>query len=285
PKTAVVTGSGPHPLLIATTAGEVKRSLTVVTKKKVIAFLAGDVLIPCNISGYGTPDLDTTKTAVEWYQKTAEDVTERVLFSLISEEQTAHRNGTRMNVDDLRKGNATLFLPEIRHNEGGTYRCVVIVTPTQAEATTTVEIIAQPVVTLSPKEVTIQKGQETTLTCAVKKFYPGSIDIYWEKNSEHTQHQHVSAADICTESSVQNSDGTFNVTSKVRHQSSSENERLIYSCIIKHKSFTTPSVLNATVTVTACADFLLKIRLCFAALRCYSVLKTSPLLCISKGPK
>uniref|UniRef100_A0A8D0CFG5 Ig-like domain-containing protein n=1 Tax=Salvator merianae TaxID=96440 RepID=A0A8D0CFG5_SALMN len=215
----------------------------------VIAFLARDVLIPCNISGYNTLELDTTKMAVEWKRKTAEDIEEKVLFSLIADEQTSHRNGTRMNVDDLRKGSAALFLPEIQLNEEGTYQCVVTVTPDKAEATTTVELVAQPVVTLSPAEVTLERGQEITLTCAVKNFYPRSIEVYWEKYSKLTQHQSVSAADICTEASVENSDGTFSVTSKLRLLAFSENDGHTYSCIVKHKSFTVLSVFSAILTV------------------------------------
>ncbi|KAJ6665068.1 hypothetical protein lerEdw1_005299 [Lerista edwardsae] len=109
---------------------------------------------------------------------------------------------------------------------------------------------AQPVVLLSPKEVTIERDKEKTVSCVVNKFYPDSIVIQWEKNAKHSPDKSVPAEDICTGSSVENEDGTFNITSKLKLQPSLQDDGNIYNCIVKHKSFSMEPVFSIILTVT-----------------------------------
>ncbi|XP_061466236.1 natural cytotoxicity triggering receptor 3 ligand 1 [Rhineura floridana] len=224
-------------------------TLKVTTRSLMTVALDTDVMIPCDISEYSTPQLDITKTAVEWHWKTSVEETEKIVYSVVSRVHWSSRNNVRMDENNLKKGNAALFLPQIQLSEGGTYRCFVIVTPDQAEGVTVIELFAEPAVNLSPREVTIEKDKERTLSCTVNKFYPGLIEVNWEKKSIYTSDKIVSAEDICMGSSVKNGDGTFSVTSKLRLQPSSQDNGNIYHCIVKHKSFSM-QVFNATLIVT-----------------------------------
>lgn len=109
---------------------------------------------------------------------------------------------------------------------------------------------AKPDINLSPKILTIERDKEKTISCAVNKYYPDEIVVQWEKNSKHTADKSVPAEDICTGSSVKNEYGTFNVTSKLKLQPSLQDDGNIYSCIVKHKSFSLYPVHSVTLTVT-----------------------------------
>uniref|UniRef100_A0A8C5WR26 Ig-like domain-containing protein n=1 Tax=Laticauda laticaudata TaxID=8630 RepID=A0A8C5WR26_LATLA len=99
-------------------------------------------------------------------------------------------------------------------------------------------------------ELEIEKGSVMTLTCTVNKFYPDSIVILWQKHSKHTSDKNVLAEDIYMGTSVRNGDGTYNTTSKLRLQPSSQDQGNVYNCIVKHKSFASYPVYNVTFTVT-----------------------------------
>lgn len=84
----------------------------------------------------------------------------------------------------------------------------------------------------------------------MNKFYPDAIVILWQEHSKQMLNKSVLAEDICTGTSVRNSDGTYNTTSKLRLQPSSQDQGNIYSCIVQHESFARYPVYNVTLTVT-----------------------------------
>ncbi|XP_066475476.1 uncharacterized protein [Tiliqua scincoides] len=217
---------------------------------QVMAFLNSDVLLLCNISRYNTPELDIKKMAAIWYLKTTGGNERRKVYSVVAGEHTSYRNGSQMDEKSLKKGSAALFLPQIQLNESGKYICDVAVTPSKAEGTTILEIVAKPAVILSPEKLTIERDKEKTISCAVNKFYPDSIVVQWQKNSKLTSDKSVPAEDICTGTFVVNEDGTFNITSKLKLQPSLQDDGNLYSCIVKHKSFSMEKVFSVTLTVT-----------------------------------
>lgn len=105
-------------------------------------FLNRDVLLQCNIFQYSTPELNVKKMAVTWYLKTGEN-DRRPVYSIIAGEHTSYRNGSQMDENNLKKGRAALFLPQIQLNESGTYICYVAVTPSKAEGTTVLEVVGK----------------------------------------------------------------------------------------------------------------------------------------------
>ncbi|XP_073203484.1 natural cytotoxicity triggering receptor 3 ligand 1 isoform X6 [Lepidochelys kempii] len=216
-----------------------------------IVSLNDNISIPCKISGYSTAELDLKNVGVTWYLKTPRADQKEEVFTFLIGDHTPHRNGASMSDSDLRRGNAALSLPQIQFKEAGTYTCQVTVTPFDAQGTAVLEVVAQPTVSLSPKEVTIESDKEKTLSCEVNKFYPNSVDIKWMKISKNNQDSSITAEDICTGASVENEDGTFNVTSKLRLQPSLQDNGNVYRCIVSHKTFSAKLLLNSILTVTA----------------------------------
>ncbi|XP_032655128.1 uncharacterized protein LOC116835941 [Chelonoidis abingdonii] len=216
-----------------------------------IVLLNDNISIPCMISGYSTEELDIKDVGVTWYLKTPRADQKEEVFTFLTGDHIPHRNGASMSDSDLRRGNAALSLPQIQFKEAGTYTCQVTVTPFGAQGTAVLEVVAQPTVSLSPKEVTIESDKEKTLSCEVNKFYPNLVDIKWMMISKNNQDSSVAAEDICTGASVENEDGTFNVTSKLRLQPSLQDNGNVYRCIVSHKTFPAELLLNSTLTVTA----------------------------------
>uniref|UniRef100_A0A8B9QB47 Ig-like domain-containing protein n=1 Tax=Apteryx owenii TaxID=8824 RepID=A0A8B9QB47_APTOW len=106
----------------------------------------------------------------------------------------------------------------------------------------------QPSVSLFPNEVTIESDKEKTLTCGVRKYYPHSLDIKWIKISKDNQVTTVRGEDICIEASVENDDGTFNISSKLRVQPSLQDNGNVYRCVVNHRSLTDSILLDTTLT-------------------------------------
>ncbi|XP_039200481.1 natural cytotoxicity triggering receptor 3 ligand 1, partial [Crotalus tigris] len=204
----------------------------------------------CKISDYPPPELDIKKTIFIWYLETSEGNKIEELCSVIAGEHSSNRPGSRLDTIQLKNGNAALFLPQIQLNEEGKYTCVVIVASLRAEGATILDLVAEPTVQLSPKELEIEEGNVKTLTCTVNKFYPHSIFILWEKHSKNTSDKGVLTEDICMGTSVRNGDGTYNTTSKLSLQPSSQDQGNVYSCTVKHMSFSRYPVYNVTLTVT-----------------------------------
>ncbi|XP_043373545.1 uncharacterized protein LOC119857305 isoform X1 [Dermochelys coriacea] len=216
-----------------------------------IVSLNDNISIPCKISGYNTAELDIKNVGVTWYLKTPRADQKEEVFTFLTGDHIPLRNAASMSDSDLRRGNAALSLPQIQFKEAGTYTCQVTVTPFDAQGTVVLEVVAQPSVSLSPKEVTIESDKEKTLSCEVNKFYPNLVDIKWMKISKNNHDSSVTAEDICTGASVENEDGTFNVTSKLRLQPSLQDNGNVYRCIVSHKTFSAKLLLNSTLTVTA----------------------------------
>uniref|UniRef100_A0A8C0GGW4 Ig-like domain-containing protein n=1 Tax=Chelonoidis abingdonii TaxID=106734 RepID=A0A8C0GGW4_CHEAB len=215
-----------------------------------IVSLNDNISIPCKISGFNTAELDIKNVGVTWYLKTPKADQEEKVFTFHAGAHISHRNGASMSDSDLKRGNAALSLPQIQFKEAGIYRCYVIVAPSDAHGTAILEVVAQPEVSLSPKEVTIESNKEKTLSCDVNKFYPNLVDIKWTEISKNNQDSSVAAENIHTGASVENEDGTFNVTSILRLQPSLQDNGNVYRCIVSHKTFPAELLLNSTLTVT-----------------------------------
>ncbi|XP_026562302.1 natural cytotoxicity triggering receptor 3 ligand 1 isoform X2 [Pseudonaja textilis] len=214
------------------------------------AVLGTNVTLQCKISDYAPPELDIKKSIFIWYLETSERNKIEKLYSVVAGEHFSNRDGSRLDTIQLKNGNASLFLPQIQLHEEGKYICVVIVASAKVEGATILDLVVEPTVQLFPKELEIEKGSVKTLTCTVNKFYPDSIVILWQKRSKHTSDKSVLVEDIYMGSSVRNDDGTYNITSKLRLQPSSQDQGNVYNCIVKHKSFASYPVYSVTLTVT-----------------------------------
>ncbi|XP_025934778.1 natural cytotoxicity triggering receptor 3 ligand 1 isoform X2 [Apteryx rowi] len=219
--------------------------------KPMMFFLNTNISIPCLTSEYSTSQLDINNMRITWYLKTQDTDQEKILFTFIAGNHCPFRVGSYMLESEIKKGNAVLFLTKIQLEETGLYRCQVTVTPDDAQGTASLEVVAQPSVSLFPNEVTIESDKEKTLTCGVRKYYPHSLDIKWIKISKDNQVTTVRGEDICIEASVKNDDGTFNISSKLRVQPSLQDNGNVYRCVVNHRSLTDSILLDTTLTVTA----------------------------------
>lgn len=66
---------------------------------------------------------------------------------------------------------------------------------------------------------------------------------------------------------MKNEDGTFNITSKLRLQPSSQDNGNIYSCIVEHKSFPKNLLPSVELLVTGMPFMALSLSLCIMMLQ------------------
>ncbi|XP_063802430.1 uncharacterized protein LOC134970349 isoform X2 [Pseudophryne corroboree] len=109
---------------------------------------------------------------------------------------------------------------------------------------------AKPDCVLSVPELELNPGAEKSVTCYVRHYYPGSVDVHWVKYSKGPSEQYALDSDTCITVPDENEDGTFNVTNKlsVRPKSRREDGE-IYSCIVTHRSLSTRITANFTLSV------------------------------------
>ncbi|XP_067902348.1 uncharacterized protein [Heterodontus francisci] len=187
-----------------------------------------DALLKCK---YSNPEPDLTHVAVRWVFESRTSRTDVYIFN--GGQHLRKRNGAKIFDDALRKGNASLYLPNVQLNEEGNYTCIVFVTPHKEEKSSVMQVSVQPRVSMSAQEVTTANGTETILACDVKEFYPKQINISWLKVSNGKM-EYISK-DQSTEVLITNSDGTFSVSSKLRIEPTLE-DRTKYRCVVKHKT-------------------------------------------------
>ncbi|XP_067902357.1 uncharacterized protein [Heterodontus francisci] len=205
-----------------------------------------DVLLRCKVSDFNTAELDLHYVAIQWFF--IHEKSRRKVYVFNEGNHSSNRPGARMNEDDLRKGNASLYLPKIQINEEGQYTCTVFYTPAKAEKSSVVQVLAQPKISLSNERITIPNGSKGSVRCDVTGFYPQQLDIRWEKRS-HGKTESVTSKDGGGELDS-NDDGTFNKSSQIYIAATSEDDGNIYRCIVKHQSYPNATILEAQLIVT-----------------------------------
>ncbi|XP_069079837.1 uncharacterized protein [Pleurodeles waltl] len=218
-----------------------------VTVSDVSAQLHEDVLMPCRVTGYRTPELDLPNVGVKWSFR-SQNETEEEVYSFNGAEHKASRVGAQITEKELRKGNATLFIPQIKLSDAGRYKCTVFVWSNKAEGGSSLSVLANPKVTLSSSAISVKVGDERSISCAVSQFYPENIEVQWFELSNDK----VSsvAGDICTGALVDNPDGTFNVTSRLRLRPTLEDNEKRYQCTVEHKTLPQNFSVAAALSVT-----------------------------------
>uniref|UniRef100_UPI00398F41B3 CD276 antigen-like n=1 Tax=Pristiophorus japonicus TaxID=55135 RepID=UPI00398F41B3 len=205
-----------------------------------------DVLLGCKVSGFNTAELDLDYVAIKWFL--IHESIRRKVYVFNEGNHSSDRPGARINEDDLRKGNASLYLPKIQINEEGQYTCTVFYTPLKAEKSSVVQVLARPKISLSTERVTIPNGSNGSVRCDVTGFYPKQLDIRWEKLS-HGKTESVTSKDSGG-GLVRNDDGTFNQSSQIYIAATLEDDGINYRCIVKHPSHPNATKLEAQIVVT-----------------------------------
>ncbi|XP_067849968.1 uncharacterized protein [Heptranchias perlo] len=202
-----------------------------------------DVSLECKITGYNTFDL--TNVGVEWHTGPKNQRT--MVYRFQAGAHFPKRPGAKMSEAKLKKGDASLHLPKVQFDEEGEYTCSVFVTPEKAEKSAEMQVSAQPVVHLSTQDITILNGSEGSVRCDVRGFYPQQYDLNWEKISKEKTVKITT--DICTGAQISNSDGTFDVSSRVRIEPTMDDDGNKYKCTVMHRSLPDGRSLEAKLTV------------------------------------
>ncbi|XP_074086284.1 natural cytotoxicity triggering receptor 3 ligand 1-like [Macrotis lagotis] len=216
-------------------------------KTQIVSFNA-NVIINCELYDFHLLPLEINGIEVRWFHRRTNSANEVKVFEYYGGKQTSFRSGASISISGLRMGDASLFLPLIQLQEGGEYRCEVIISPNRAQATSRLEVEAQPSSILLPQEVVVQEKKVFTLECIVAGFYPEPVQIIWKKVISGTHSLIVDNSEAINISS--NNDGTFNATSHLILQPLLEDNGTIYQCVVVHKSLLTPLQSSTTLIVT-----------------------------------
>ncbi|XP_040183920.1 uncharacterized protein LOC120917008 isoform X2 [Rana temporaria] len=217
------------------------------------AALGQDVTLPCILTDSDQPilDLDLLTASVRWDMTL--NGTEHTVYLLTNHIYTVHRNNSKIEENEFRRGIASLSMRDVLESDEGEYTCSVYVTPNKWTAKINVQVSARPAIALTFYELTVEPDHERSVVCEVGRFYPKSITIRWFKSSKGSNDRRALDKDTCNSVPAENSDGTFNATSLiVVKPSSTKEDGDIYSCIVSHRSFNNnDEELNFTLKVKA----------------------------------
>ncbi|CAI9619974.1 unnamed protein product [Staurois parvus] len=150
-----------------------------------------------------------------------------------------------MNDKDLQQGNASLSIPNIQITDEGDYRCFVTFTPDSDFVTSTLQVSVKPQMALSHDQH-IEVGITGSVHCEVSNFYPKAVKIRWVKSSKSNSRN--SSLDRDVPALFRNSDGTFNVTSVLIVEPTTDAEPGdVLFCIVSHRSLEEEITLNVTM--------------------------------------
>ncbi|XP_078271721.1 uncharacterized protein LOC144602449 [Rhinoraja longicauda] len=190
-----------------------------------------DILLKCT---YNQLESNLSHVAVQWLLDLP--TSQREVFRFNGGSHVPRRRGARISEEALRKGNASLYLPNVQRDEEGKYTCVIFVTPHKAEKSSVLLVSVKPKVNIFKENVLTENGTENFVTCHAMDFYPKEIAISWFTLSEDKLE--VISKSRYIEDMAMNRDGTFNLSSKIRIGPPVESH-IVYTCEVKHKKFHT----------------------------------------------
>ncbi|XP_078405428.1 uncharacterized protein LOC144684899 isoform X2 [Cetorhinus maximus] len=216
--------------------------------RTVKAHVNEDVHLECRVSGH-MREIDLKNVGVQWFiQKLgAPDTLRREVYQFTSGKHTPYRKGATILDDDLKKGIASLFLPNVQFAEEGDYTCVVFITPDNGSGKSSMTVSASPKVSLSSATITIENGTEKSVKCDSVGFYPVSIEMNWRQKTKDGEQ--IISKHICTGSPVKNDDGTYSVSSRLRLRPTLQDNGNTYICYVKHRSLIEALQLTTQLTV------------------------------------
>ncbi|XP_068115979.1 uncharacterized protein [Hyperolius riggenbachi] len=216
------------------------------------AHLGHNLTIPCVVShaSHQQLDLDLSRVGVRWTKRSSNG-SESDVYKFIDLQPRPSRLGTFIETHALKRGDASLTIQHIQKTDEGEYTCIIIVTPNKALAKTDVKVLAQPAITLSTNEIIIDVGSEKTVTCEVSRYYPTEPKkIRWVRHSNVYRSKVLMDAETYFTVELENSDGSFNVTSLLSVKPISKEETGdTYSCIVNHITFEHEQSRDLTLTV------------------------------------
>lgn len=109
---------------------------------------------------------------------------------------------------------------------------------------------------LSPQSLQITAGEEKTIFCDVRDFYPQAINISWLVQKDGALHAVPLSSDICTGiPSAHGHDGLFSVLSRLTQVMNESNNGSLYICEVQHESLKKALQRNTTLFITSKNQF------------------------------
>ncbi|XP_031756204.1 uncharacterized protein LOC116410226 isoform X2 [Xenopus tropicalis] len=207
-----------------------------------------EAFIPCSVTDWGPGEVNPKNLAVEWTQKTL-DGSEEPVYLYVSGTRTPTRPGSYISDRDLITGNVGLHLPRVQFTDEGEYTCTVFYTPDKAVGQSVLQVSAPPAPRLTPTDITMEPGTETTVTCEADEFYPKDITFQWIKYQRGSGNVLLQKG-VSFTLPIDNKDGTFNQSSFLRINPTLEDNGNVYSCNVSHRSMGTDLQLCLTLSVT-----------------------------------
>nr|QTT61906.1 natural killer cell cytotoxicity receptor 3 ligand (B7H6) [Ginglymostoma cirratum] len=203
-------------------------------------FVTENVSLECKFTG--STAFSLTNVGVQWFGPSRKEI-----YTFDGSKHTSKRQGAKIFEAGLRKGDASLFLPNIQIEDEGNYTCIVFVTPLKAEKSSELQVSAEPEVHLSTDHITVQNGTERSVSCNVKGFYPNQLDVIWEK--ETTKGIEELKDHFCTGALISMDNRTFSVSSRVWIEPTLKDNGNVYRCIVKHRSCPKDIIRTTRLTV------------------------------------
>lgn len=214
-------------------------------------------ILQCYIHGMNSTETHVEDLMVQW--KVTSSGGDKVLYTFKSGKHDAKRDGAKITEGELRKGNASLSLPNVQVDDEGDYHCIVWFNTSKSEEKLKVHVSARPQINLTPKEVHLLVGNEKSLDCTVHGYYPKKIGITWKRIKDGVETAVM--GDVCTGAPTSNDDGTYNRRSRLRLLPSIDDNGTVYTCEVIHKTFFKPAVTESTLFVEEPRDMLLDLLL------------------------
>uniref|UniRef100_H3B9T8 Ig-like domain-containing protein n=1 Tax=Latimeria chalumnae TaxID=7897 RepID=H3B9T8_LATCH len=208
--------------------------------------LVGDTItLPCQIEGISF--IEHSQLSVAWILTTAQE--QKYIFVYKKGKPETYREGAGLFPDRLRNGNVSLLLSKVHPNDQGVYSCIVFAFQSDATKNITLQVEAVPKLHLTPDVPNVISGQEKTLSCSVKDFYPKDVSILWlqKRNEEENE---LLPDSICTGNPVRGADDTYSISSHLRLHPTIQENGMQYICRVSHQTGVTMKNVGLTVTVT-----------------------------------
>ncbi|XP_067905454.1 NLR family CARD domain-containing protein 3-like [Heterodontus francisci] len=220
-------------------------SLELVVSPAVNATIGKDVLLSCAFSP--TVALDLRYIVIEWNHRVGNDEKTVCLFDF--GEYESYRPGSSLSLNEISKANASLLLKNVTIYDIGSYSCTVTIFSDKATGRVTLSVTAPPTVSVNTVNIVIEPGEDKTITCEMKNFYPKNHSVSWLKSgSRDSENQVDITSRAITGSPQQNQDGTFNLLSFLIIKGNQADDGASYKCEVSHEALKTP--LQKVVTLT-----------------------------------
>ncbi|XP_038662553.1 protein NLRC3-like [Scyliorhinus canicula] len=220
-------------------------SLEVVVVPAINATINEDVLLGCLFTH--TVELDLRYIVIEWNHRVGDDEKAVCLFDFGDYESC--RSGSSLSINEISKANASLLLKNVTIHDIGSYSCTVTILSDKAMGRVTLAVTAPPTVSVNTVNIDVELGEDKTIICEMKHFYPEDHSLSWlKRGSQGSENQADVTSSAVVGSLQQNQDGTFNLLSFLIIKGTLADDGASYVCQVSHEALMT--TLQKVVSLT-----------------------------------